>query len=293
MSVKVVVGIDLAGSFRPALDLVARLSFPESTVHLLNVVEPVMPDGAFPELTATHPMAQILEDLLEAGRQTVADVAKASKIPATTEVALGLKVSSLIGVAKEHAADLIAVGAQQKTMLEAMFTGHVTRALASDCPLPVLIAKKAPQTAGPMTLVVAHDLSAYCDRVVEKLVSWRPAGVGRIILVTADTTDPSIVAVAEQINPELAGETLDKIHAKLEERHRQIAHRLEEFGVPVDTVLSEGEPREVIGHTMRDTRADLLVMGAQGHGFVERLLVGSVALHEVVKEPYNVLLMRA
>jgi nucleotide-binding universal stress UspA family protein len=44
---------------------------------------------------------------------------------------------------------------------------------------------------------------------------------------------------------------------------------------------------------MLDTQADILVMGAQGHGFVERVFIGSVSLHQALYEPYPVMIVRA
>ena len=40
-----------------------------------------------------------------------------------------------------------------------------------------------------------------------------------------------------------------------------------------------GRPNDVIRQTMHDTGADLLVMGAQGHGFIDRVLIGSYDEH--------------
>ena len=36
----------------------------------------------------------------------------------------------------------------------------------------------------------------------------------------------------------------------------------------------------------------LMILGAQGHGFIERLLIGSTSLHQVAAEPYPVLVLR-
>ncbi|RYG31629.1 universal stress protein, partial [bacterium] len=44
--------------------------------------------------------------------------------------------------------------------------------------------------------------------------------------------------------------------------------------------------------TMSETGSDLLILGARGHGLIERLLIGSLALHVVVAEPYSVMVLR-
>jgi len=43
---------------------------------------------------------------------------------------------------------------------------------------------------------------------------------------------------------------------------------------------------------MHSTGAELMVVGAHGKGWIERLLIGSTSLHEVIDEPYNVLVLR-
>jgi hypothetical protein len=43
---------------------------------------------------------------------------------------------------------------------------------------------------------------------------------------------------------------------------------------------------------MLDTKSDLLVLGAQGHGFLARLRMGSKSFHQVVSERYSVLVLR-
>ena len=62
------------------------------------------------------------------------------------------------------------------------------------------------------------------------------------MLVTADTTDPSIVAVVERIDPDRAGETHSVIESQLENRQGEIANRLKRVCPNVATVVSEGTP---------------------------------------------------
>jgi hypothetical protein len=37
----------------------------------------------------------------------------------------------------------------------------------------------------------------------------------------------------------------------------------------------------------------LLILGAQGYGFWERLMVGSISFHQAIAEPHPVLILRA
>jgi nucleotide-binding universal stress UspA family protein len=50
---------------------------------------------------------------------------------------------------------------------------------------------------------------------------------------------------------------------------------------------------DAIKQTMQEFNAQLLIVGAHGHGFFERMMLGSIALHQVVAEPHSVLVLRA
>jgi nucleotide-binding universal stress UspA family protein len=44
---------------------------------------------------------------------------------------------------------------------------------------------------------------------------------------------------------------------------------------------------------MQETHSELLVLGSQGHGFMERIALGSTSLEQAIKQPYSVLVVRA
>jgi len=289
---KTVVGVDLAGAFEPALQLFRQLKFEGASMHFLNVVEHILPDGSFPELGVMHPIAQILDDLSKAGK-VLLERTGGEWPGSTSQVAFGGAARCLVDCSDDQSADLLLVGSQEKSILESFFAGSVTKVLSTSCQKSVLIGKHAPRSTGGLTVVIAHDMSEYCDKALEEFIKWAPKGISRIILLTADTTDPSLVAVVERIEPSMAGETLDIIQSKINNRQAEIAERLSVLGARVELVVTPGSPKQAIHDAMKDSDADLLVLGAHGHGLLERLVVGSLALHEVVREPFNVLLMRA
>lgn len=289
---KTVVGTDLIGAYKPALELFKRLGVVDASVHFVNVVEPVLPDGSFPELADSHPISQILEDLTQAGKAALERAVQENPC-STSEVAFGAAARSLIDAADEHNADLLIVGSEEKSMLESFFAGSVTKALTTGCERPVLIGKKSAESSGELTVVVAHDLSEYCDQAIDRFIGWGPGRIGRVVLITADTTDPSIVAIVERNDPEMSGETIDLIQSKIEQKQIDIADKLAQICPRVERVVTQGSPKSAINEAMKNCNADLLVLGAHGHGFVERIVTGSLAMHMVVRERHSVLLMRA
>ncbi|HGY10587.1 MAG TPA: universal stress protein [Oceanithermus profundus] len=76
-------------------------------------------------------------------------------------------------------------------------------------------------------------------------------------------------------------EDLKKAGEEVLERARRIA---QEVGVPVDTILHEGQPVPTIVEFAKDH--DLVVMGTHGRGGLEKLILGSVTegvLHRTEK----------
>jgi nucleotide-binding universal stress UspA family protein len=93
--------------------------------------------------------------------------------------------------------------------------------------------------------------------------------------------------------PELAVDLNDWVREKLTEKSEVAAAQLRAAGYSVTYSVVESDADDAIRNAMREQTADLLILGAQGHGFFERMLTGSVALHHTVSEPYSVLLVRA
>ena len=67
---------------------------------------------------------------------------------------------------------------------------------------------------------------------------------------------------------------------------------LREAGLPAETRVSFGDPREDLVEFARVERADLLVVGSHGRTGLSRLLMGSVAAHVVAHAPCSVLVVK-
>ena len=63
-------------------------------------------------------------------------------------------------------------------------------------------------------------------------------------------------------------------------------------GYKVTEVLELGKPAEEIIRLAEREKTDLVVVGAQGHGAVARLLLGSVSARTVEHSPSSVLIVR-
>lgn len=92
--------------------------------------------------------------------------------------------------------------------------------------------------------------------------------------------------------PALSHEAPKWIAEKLMELSNQTAKKLEPIAPSLDIKVVDGHPNDVIRAEMTATGSELLLMGAQGHGFFHRLKFGSKSLHQVVSESYSVLILR-
>ncbi len=291
MGLRAVIAVDLGKTVTNGVELLRRLAFPHLEVTLVHVVEPLLADGTFPELGSTHPMTEILAEMRAAGERACQELGEELEGAAESvahEHGFGDPSTILSGVARKHGADLIVVGSTRKGAFGSLFMGSVTKGLAVHGDRPVLIGKRPVRKPGRLTAVLATDHSPYMARCVERLLNFAPAGLGHVHVLTATNPPPVHLATDD----EALAQALDTAREALVSANRGLADRLHAVAPEVTEEVAVGHPNEAIAAAMARTDADLLILGAQGHGFLERLFVGSVALHQVVHEPHDLLLLR-
>jgi len=65
---------------------------------------------------------------------------------------------------------------------------------------------------------------------------------------------------------------------------RRFVDAIEHTGVPIETACREGDPSEEIRNAVRETGADLVVMGTHGRSGLKRLVLGSVT-EAILRDP--------
>ena len=289
---KAIVGVDLAGSFRKTADLVCRLDIPNTQLEFINVVEPMPSTGWFAPTGYVPPAWET--ELRNAGEVTVENAIGqycAQKISADGHVAFGSPADVLMDEAAKQKADLIAIGSTHKARWESALLGSVGRALTIASKHPILLARKLSRATGPMTAVLATDHSPYADRCIDRFLSWNPKGFGKIHLVTAAQIEPWALDVLKATVPQI-DDPAAWVENELGARSEVVAQKIQKAGYSVYTHVLKGHPNDVLRHAMSAFSGDVLICGGQGHGFVERLVVGSVALHQAVAEHYSLLIVR-
>ncbi len=275
---KAIVGVDPLETYRHALRLLLRLRPEPLGLRFVHAVEPLhtfLPADPSSQV----PYRAMLQEARKAGEAALGALKsefEGQGLTCETALVDGFPSHMLIAEADRERAEWIAVGGGQKGALENLFLGSVSRGVLTGASQSVLVGKGETAGEGPVHAVFATDHSEYADACVQKLLNWKLEGLGRVRVVTALPRGMS--------EPET--------RSAVERKTVQVATQFREAGVEAEVSVQEGAPSQVLPEAMRSSGAELMILGAQGHGFLERLLIGSTSLQQVASAPYSVLVVR-
>jgi nucleotide-binding universal stress UspA family protein len=251
--------------------------------HVYQVVQPLAVPGikgnapVFPEVdpdTVAEEVRRFCEPLLAPSRVNVEIVVRP-----------GDAAKEIKSEAERLPADVLILGTHGRSGFERLFLGSVTEKVLRSTRVPVLtIPPPVREPGSPLfkTILCPIEFSAASTRALEYALSLAKEADARLILLHA----------IEDVLGDAGAETLG--HLSVSEYY----HRLEQDAVtrltavvPVGArVWSKPEERVVKGRAYQeilkvvaDERVDLVVMGVQGKGIVDRLVFGSTT-HRVIRE---------
>lgn len=291
---KIVVGVDPGGLYREAIHLLGRLKFVDAQIVLAHVRPPILTPafaGALPAPTeqqdrAAHESSEhLLEDAESATRSRVGE--------SVTTVSLeGSAPREIMELAETERADLVAVGSRRQGTLGSVILGSTGRALAIGAAESFLVARGGISAEGNVRAIFATDHSPYADRCLDELLRLDPQGIAELQIVFAADGDTDTLRKAVGL-PDRLDLGSEELMEKVRERGAVLVDKCTESGRLAEYTIVEDYAINVLRKRMYDGKADLLILGAQGHGFLSRLLIGSLSLHAVVAEPFSVMVIRA
>ncbi len=287
---KAVIAVGFMDQCLAGARIYAKLKFPSASAVLVHTVEPVLPDGGFLSDSSTSPIVEIQNQRRADGERRMSEVGQelsALGVPSDSVTAYGNPAHEITDLADKEAADLIIAGSQRKGKIETFVMGSVARALVVEAKRSILVGKMALSHQPKINAVLATDHSDYSNKCIDLLIRLAPQGLGKVTVVSADTTDDEVAKAMKADNSEGLGAS-----DLLERKNQAVCAKVRPISEKVDSVVLRGHANEVVNAAMEQTRADLLILGAHGHGFIERLLIGSTAMHMVGNEPWNVLVLR-
>lgn len=297
---KIVLGADLvmAAGSSPVVELLKRLRFREAQTDVVHVVPPPIYTGwEYDPVIAPSVLAEIAqrdrESATEAMEKVVADAGAA--LGARAVVVMGNPTERLMVHADENHADLIAINGTIAGPLVAFLTGSVARGLVIGAHQSVLLARGKSEELRPLRAVLATDHSPYSERCMARLTELWPQGIQHITILTSYPEDR--IRAMEPMLPQMSVEPSQAVRETLEAKNTALIEKLSGCFHPMLTTfesrISPLSVHEAIAEAMKESDADLLILGAHGHSFLERLTMGSTSFRESVFSPYSVLVMRA
>jgi nucleotide-binding universal stress UspA family protein len=141
-------------------------------------------------------------------------------------------------------------------------------------------------------IILALDHSENSSEALRwvRRVEW-PAG-SRVIVMSAVAA--ALLPVSDAFAPE--PEITSAIHDQQVKASRTLVQRavrtLRDIGMPAESRVVNGDPREQIVDLARNERADLIVVGSRGRTGLTKLVLGSVSSHVVTHAPCTVVVVK-
>lgn len=292
---RAVVGVDSKEHASNVLHLLARLKFADLSADLVHVVNLCAPVALGPA-GAGELYAEFLQAQKDLGTQTIREARELAcqvEIPSRSFLVEGAVAPTLLEQANLSHADLIAVCGSLHGPVSNFLHLGVSRHLAIGASQSVLVARGNIQGGEGLRIVFATDHSEYCDRAFDRFLAMKPKGITHVRVLTAIDVETERERFFTHLMEKHWKFRLDAALQRLEGANQRYVDRLHQEGIEADSEVSHVHPNLAIPVALAEERADLLVMGAHGHGFMERLVSGSVALHQVVAADYSTLIVRA
>ncbi len=183
------------------------------------------------------------------------------------EIASGFPEWAVVSKANKIQADLVVVGSEGRSNIGRFVLGSVALKVLSEAECSVRVARPSvrhKQDDGtPLRLLAGFDGSPDSQLAIEKITQrqW-PSGT-EVTLVTAVESPDHLHFEGETVEPE--------------EMQRSGIEALKMAGLIVSSVNRTGRAKDVLLDEAAGMNADTIFMGATGHRFMERMLLGSVS----------------
>lgn len=201
-------------------------------------------------------------------------------VPVTVLTAPGAAARVLVD--SSEAADLLVVGSRGRGAVRSAILGSVALHVVGHAPCPVVVVHeglKDVDAGGPV--VVGLDDSADAPGVLSAALAEAARLGAEVLAVTAFEQGDHWSEVASTGAPS-ALQLRDHLQGRIDAVVEQVRRDAAGEGLPgVRTVLVEGPAYDVLPDRARG--GQLLVVGRRGHSAVPRMMLGSVALHAVVR----------
>jgi nucleotide-binding universal stress UspA family protein len=259
----VIVATDGEAQSIGALVVGRMLAGPSDAMRLVSVLRP-MP--SFPDSGAAHTTDIDRTRRGDLHRHVLTQTGRVYDVPVRPEVLSGDPASTIARLAHESNASLIVCGLGRHNVVDRILGDETALRLVRVADVPVLAVPAAMREA-PRSILVACDFSE---------TSLRAARLAIALAAPDATIYLAHVAPVEaryewdgwgKAYKQDAFDAIRKVKSQLRPADDTI----------VQTLLLEGDPAAEVMRFAHNAHVDMIATGSHGHGFVTRMLVGSVA----------------
>jgi nucleotide-binding universal stress UspA family protein len=273
-----IVGLDGSDCAANALEwAVANVAGRGSAVELVTAWQtPVV--GAYP---MSGPMVVGVDDndLHDAAAHDVAEIAAGLRgrvdVPVTASVGHGGPAEVLLDAAESAA--LLVIGSRGRGGFTRLLLGSTSTQCATHAAVPTIVVPGDAEPKRAERILIGCDGSPNSMAALRWAIDFAPPG-GTVVVVWVWDTTPLAVGADTFFFPDASDLAADRFHHLVD----TVAGLARVRGVTLEREFVRGTPRAALGAHADD--ADLLVVGARGHGAVGAALLGSVStwlLHHV------------
>jgi len=301
---RILIGYDGSACADAAVDDLKRSGLPDGSearavcvAHIWTEPPGGYAGGDYEELYPLHPdyLRRLPAEAMEEAKALAETAAGKISRRFPTWKTEGLAVAdspqgSLVGTADQWPADLIVVGSHGRSALGRLVMGSVSQNVVTHARCSVRVGRASRGVQGgdsvappdppvaPVRLVIGVDGSPDAARAVGAVAArvW-PRESKALVVSVLDGYLSTLVASPLAVSggwsefPRGHGPPTARMAAE------RAADRLREVGLAAEAVVREGDPKRVLLDEATNFGADCIVVGAKGHGRLERLLLGSVS----------------
>jgi nucleotide-binding universal stress UspA family protein len=266
-----VVGLDGSDCATNALEWAAsNVEGRASSIELVTAWQtPVA--GAYP---MSSPVTVVIDDteIHDAAAHDVAEVAarigQRVTLPVTASVGHGGPAQVLLE-ASESAA-LLVIGSRGRGGFARLLLGSTSTQCATHASVPTIVVPGDAEPAAVQTVVVGCDGSPNSMEALRWAIDFAPPG-GTVVVVWVWDATPLAVGADTFFFPDASDLAAERFHHLVDTVAKQARSR----NVTLEREFVRGTPRSALAEQAED--ADLVVVGARGHGAVGAALLGSVS----------------
>lgn len=274
---KILIAIDSSESSKAVISEIAGRPWPEGTrVRVLNVVGSV---AAYSGVSHIEPLLNAETEAAQALVKSAVDQLAAREIEASWVVTVGSPRAAIVDYARAWRPDFVFLGSHGHSGVTRFFLGSIAKTVLRHVPCSVGILR--PFTGDRLSkvgkkLLIATDGSKYSEAAVRSVAErpWQKHTKIKLVSVI----DPSEISIEPLYGmEELLGQAGEIRKEQAQEALSAAGKILREAGLKSAGKALTGDPKARIIDEARKWEADLVVVGSQGRGGIDRILQGSVS----------------